>query len=288
MNSDPRLSKMQSTERLPSYEETTKASKALVTKFITQVENAQYCNSLLLVLLSDNGLGIGDKCKAVEDAHRIPAIERGRDAESVEDTLRLRGIYKLAQSVCYYFHIRHTSLDRNWCKALIETDIEIRWTVQRMIWVYQRERVMGSRTFDQNLKSLKRKYWRAHRKLWIEEDSIGSKSAARGFAFQRQKIDWYHSSELHEDCARGGGCCGWRCRCCAIPRTTDGLRTEGMRNRGHCTSACSCCLDAHGLDGNDIRVETTDLQGLRFDTSNTERLPDHHTLRLLKGYIFST
>lgn len=127
---------MQSSERLPSYEETTKASKALVTKFITQVENAQDCNNLLLVLLSDNGLGIGDKCKAIEDAHRIPAIERDRDAEWVEDTLRLRGMHKLAQSVCYYFHIRHTYLNRNWCKALIETDIEIRWTVQRMIWVY--------------------------------------------------------------------------------------------------------------------------------------------------------
>jgi hypothetical protein len=286
MNTNPQLSKMQPSERLPSYEETTKVSKALVNEFISGLEAEQSRNSFLIVLLNRR-LGIDDKCKAIEDAHRIPAIEQDTDAESVEDWLRLRGMHKLAQSVCYYVHTRHSSSNRRWCKALIEADIEIRWIVQRMIWVHQQKRNMGPQALDGYLKSLKQKYWRVHRKLWIAEDSISSRSAARAFAFQRQKIDWYLSSELREDCARGGGCCGRACGCCEIPRTIDELRTEGMRNRGHCTSACSCCLDAHELDGKNIGDETTDLQGLRFDTTFTEWRPDPHTLRLLKGYVFS-
>ncbi|KAJ5275940.1 hypothetical protein N7524_002093 [Penicillium chrysogenum] len=283
MNTNPQLSKMQPSERLPSYEETTKVSKALVNEFISGLEAEQSRNSFLIVLLNRR-LGIDDKCKAIEDAHRIPAIEQDTDAESVEDWLRLRGMHKLAQSVCYYVHTRHSSSNRRWCKALIEADIEIRWIVQRMIWVHQQKRNMGPQALDGYLKSLKQKYWRVHRKLWIAEDIDLQREHSH---FKDRRSTGISLLNYAKIALGGGGCCGRACGCCEIPRTIDELRTEGMRNRGHCTSACSCCLDAHELDGKNIGDETTDLQGLRFDTTFTEWRPDPHTLRLLKGYVFS-
>lgn len=286
MATDSQLSKMNSSKDPPSYEETTQVSRAaIIASLISQLENARNGNSVLSIL-SDNELGVDDKCIAMEYTDQIPAIAEEKEAMLLENALRLQGSHRLAQSVCYYYNTRHTSKDRVWCRTLIEADIEIRWIVQRMIWVQQHLRTTRTIAFRQHLKKLNQQYWRAHRKLWIAEDGIDSRCAARAFAFQRTKIDWYLSRELSEDCARQGGCCGRTCGCCERLRTIDGLETEGMPNRGHCTSACSCCLNAHGLDGNDIGDEITDLQDLHFDATNTQYIPDPHTLRLLKGYVF--
>lgn len=258
---------------------------AIIARFISQLESARNGKSVLSIL-SGNELGIDDKCKAMEDVGQIPAITEEKEAILLENALRLQGSHRLAQSVCYYYNARHTSKDRVWCKALIEADIEIRWIVQRMIWVHQQIQMKRPMIFEQHLKKLNQEYWRAHRKLWIAEDGINSRYATRAFAFQRKKIDWYLSKELSEDCAGQGGCCGRTCGCCERPWKIDGLRIEGMQDRGHCTSACSCCLNSHGLDGNDIGDEITDLQDLHFDTTNTQDIADPHTLRLLKGYVF--
>ena len=283
MATDSQPSKMHSSRDPPSYEETTQASKAaIIPKFINQLESARNGKSVLSILSGDE-LGVDDKCKAMEDADQIPAINTEKEAILLENALRLQGSHRLAQSVCYYYNIQHTSKDRVWCKALIEADIEIRWIVQRITWVHQQLLTIELATY---IIKLNQRYWIAHRKLWIAEDGIDSRCAKRAFAFQRKNIDWYLSRELCEDCVRRGGCCGRTCGCCERPRMIDGLEKEGMHNRGHCTSACSCCLNAHGLDGNYIEDEITDLQDLHFDTTNTQYIPDPHTLRLLKGYIF--
>lgn len=285
MASHSQLGKMESSGNPPSYEETTQVSNSMITKFISQLETARSCKNLLHVLLSDNGLSPDDKCKAMEKTDEIPALEQEKETMCLEDRLRLQDSHKLAQSVCYCYNIRYASKYKGWCKALIQADIEIRWIVQRIIWVHQQIQDGGTQAFDLYLERLNPKYWRVHRKLWIAIDRIASKSAARAFASQRMHIDWYLSAELREDCERRGGCCGRTCGCCERPRTIDGLNTEGMHNRGHCTSACSCCLNAHGLNGNYIGDEITDLQDLRFETTIT-RWADPHTLRLLKGYVF--
>lgn len=285
MATDSQLSKMQSSEKLPSYEKTTQASKSMISKFIGQLESTRSRKGLLHVLLSDNGLGPDDKRKAIEEADKIPAIQREKDTIWLEDTLQLQGSHKLAQSVCYYYNITYASKYKVWCRALIQADIEIRWIVQRMIWVHQQIQNCGPRVFELYLKKLSPRYWRAHGKLWTAIDRINSRSAERGLARQRMHIDWYLSAELREDCAKRGGCCGRTCGCCERPRIVDGLKIEEMHNRGHCTSACSCCLNAHGIDGNYIGDEITDLQDLHFDTAITQSV-DPHTLRLLKGYVF--
>lgn len=280
-NSQP--SKMHFSKDPPSYEETTQVS-ARIQSLIKQLERVQNGKSVLYIL-SNNELGVDDKCKAIEDADRIPALDKEEEAILLENSLQLQGSHKLAQSVCYHYHLEYASKDKGWCKALIQADIEIRWIVQRIIWVHQQIQDCRTHAFELYLKRLNPRYWRAYAKLWIAMDRIKSRSAARGLARQRMHVDWYLSAELREDCARRGGCCERTCGCCERPRTVDGFRTEGMHNRGHCTSACSCCLDAHGLDGNYIGDEITDLQDLHCDTIIT-RLADSHTLRLLKGYVF--
>lgn len=87
----------------------------------------------MLFILSGNELGVDDKCKVMEDADQIPAINEEKEAILLENALRLQGSHKIAQSVCYYYNTRHTSKDIVWRKALIEADIEILWIVQRKI-----------------------------------------------------------------------------------------------------------------------------------------------------------
>ncbi|OQE08205.1 hypothetical protein PENVUL_c010G09929 [Penicillium vulpinum] len=120
---DSQLSKMQS-ENPPSYEETTQSSKAIEKIFISQLEKAPDYKGLLHVLLSDNGLSPDYKCKAMEKADKIRAIDHEKNTILLEDALWLQGSHKLAQSVSYYYNIAHGSSDKNWCKALIEADIE--------------------------------------------------------------------------------------------------------------------------------------------------------------------
>ncbi|CAI7564381.1 unnamed protein product [Penicillium discolor] len=171
MATDSRLSKMNSSIDPPSYEETTQVTRAaIIACLISQLENARNGNSVLSIL-SDNELGVDDKCIAMEYTDQIPAIAEEKEAMLLENELRLQGSHRLAQSVCYYYNTRHTSKDRVWCKTLIEADIEIRWIVQRMIWVHQHLRATRFTAFRQHLKKLNQQYWRAHRKLWIAEDA---------------------------------------------------------------------------------------------------------------------
>lgn len=57
-----------------------------------------------------------------------------------------------------------------------------------------------------------------------------------------------------------------------------GSNTDGVHDRGHCTTSCSCCLKAHNIDGE--KLEMKEVNEVHF------KFRDHHTLRLLKGYIF--
>ncbi|KAJ5385240.1 hypothetical protein N7517_003151 [Penicillium concentricum] len=162
----------------PTYEETTQGSKAMMADFISRIKRASNWRSLQYILLADVGLSLDDKCKAMENAVNIPAITEEKDTVSLEDALWLQGSHKLAQSVCYYYHIACTSADRSWCKALIEADIEIRWIVQRMIWIHHQLQVVAYRkaAFEEALKALSPKVGRQH------EDSQGKERTSTGIS----------------------------------------------------------------------------------------------------------
>ncbi|OQD66515.1 hypothetical protein PENPOL_c004G09484 [Penicillium polonicum] len=134
MATNSQSSKMHFSKDPPSYEETTQVSKAArIQSLVRKLERARNGNRVLYIL-SNNELGVDDKCKAIEDADRIPALNEEEEAIFLESLLQLQGSHKLAQSVCYYYHLEYASKDKGWCKALIQADIEIRWIVQRIIW----------------------------------------------------------------------------------------------------------------------------------------------------------
>ncbi|KAJ5996610.1 hypothetical protein N7499_007071 [Penicillium canescens] len=147
------------------------------------------------------------------------------------------------------------------------------------------------------LTPLHRTYWESRRRRWALEDGIHSMSAARGFARQRKHPDWYLSEELREDCAGRGGCCGRSCGCCEKPRLVHGFNPDQIwipnqiQGKGHCTSACHCCLKAYCIQGNSISGETfynekiQDLDEVRFVSVGSWDM-DHHSKRLIKGYLF--
>lgn len=56
------------------------------------------------------------------------------------------------------------------------------------------------------------------------------------------------------------------------------VNIDGIRDRGHCTTACSCCLKAHNIDSGNLEMKDVDEVHL---TSRNQ-----HAWRLLKGYIF--
>ena len=60
------------------------------------------------------------------------------------------------------------------------------------------------------------------------------------------------------------------------------VNTDGVRDRGHCTTACSCCHNAHGIDGEILEMKDVDEVADEVDFSDL----DPHSLRLLKGYVF--
>lgn len=132
--------------------------------------------------------------------------------------------------------------------------------------------------YEEQIKSLSSRYWVAHRKQWIESDKLWSPSAKRALTRQRKHKDWYLSGVLREDCANRGGCCGRSSGCCERTRMTK-VNTDRVHDRGHCTTACSCCLEAHGIDG-----EHLDMKGV--DEVHFSRDRDPHTIRLFRGYIF--
>ncbi|CAI7625197.1 unnamed protein product [Penicillium viridicatum] len=135
----------------------------------------------------------------VSKAARIQSL-----VSQLELYFQIQGSHKLARSVCYYYHLEYASNDKSWCKALIQADIEIRWIVQRIIWVHQQIQDCRTQAFELYLKGLNPRYWRAYAKLWIAMDRIKSRSAARGLERQRMHVDWYAKIVRGEEVAVSG------------------------------------------------------------------------------------
>ncbi|KGO76818.1 hypothetical protein PITC_089360 [Penicillium italicum] len=108
---------MQPSGKLPTYEETTQVSNSLISTFISQLENAQSCKSLLLVLVSDNGLSPDDKCKAMEEADELPALAQEKETIWLEDRLQLQSSHKLAQSTAFPVDRQHEDSQDKECTS---------------------------------------------------------------------------------------------------------------------------------------------------------------------------
>ncbi|OQE08367.1 hypothetical protein PENVUL_c010G04165 [Penicillium vulpinum] len=267
----------------PTYEESTQNA---MKRFTNEVLNVKVPAELLEPLLSDK-LSIDEKQKLIEQAPDIVFTGDGGigiTTPDLEDRLENANYDELAQMVAYRYHLLTAASNRDWCKELIELDITLRWILQRRIWFEQKKNHIPPSDLHQleanekQIKSLNSRYWDTHREQWIKSDNICSKTARRAIRRQKKHADWYLSAVLREDCAKRGGCCGRKCGCRERSRITGG-NIDGVRDQDHCTTACGCCLEVHGIDGEDLEMK--DVDEIHFTTTD-----DHHTLRLLKGYIF--
>ncbi|CAI7664017.1 unnamed protein product [Penicillium palitans] len=254
-------SKMQS-QQTPAYKEST---QNVMKKYSKQVEHAKTPEDLLEPLLSD--MSIDEKRKLIQDAPDIVFIkDEGQTTRTLNLETRLENANcdELAQMVAHRYHLLNASWDRAWCKELIKLDITLRWIVQRRVWLEQKAQALlqtcprpymsnsdlsNLEAYEKQIQSLNSRYWESHREQWAKSDGIWSMSANRAIKRQRKHVDWYLSDLLH-----------------------------GIRDRGHCTTACSCCLEAHNIDGENLEMK--DVDEVHFTSRN------RHAGRLLKGYIF--
>lgn len=285
---EPSSSKMQSQQTPPTYEEST---QNVMKKYAKKVEHAKTPEDLLEPLLSD--ISIDEKRKLIQDAPDIVFLDdEGNRTRTLNLEARLEDANcdELAQRVAYRYHLLNASWDRGWCKELIKLDVALRWIVQRRIWLEQQAKALQTcqrqyisnsdlnklEAYEKQINSLNSKYWEGHREQWAKSDGIWSSSANRARKRQRKHADWYLSGVLREDCANRGGCCGRSCGCCERPRMI--VNIDGVCDRGHCTTACSCCLKAHNIDGEKLKMK--DVDEVHFSSCN------RHATRLLRGYIF--
>ncbi|CAI7614546.1 unnamed protein product [Penicillium glandicola] len=117
-------------QTLPTYDESTQNA---IKEYTKQVEHAKTPEDLLEPLLSVE-LNIDEKRKLIEDAPDVVFVSVGNCSTrtlDLETRLENANYDELAQRVAYRYHLLNSSLDRDWCKELIELDITLRWIVQR-------------------------------------------------------------------------------------------------------------------------------------------------------------
>lgn len=227
-----------------------------------------------------------------------------KNAEKVEAQLKNAGYGKLAITLywCFFWYRVRPRGPESWIKELIELDIEGRWIAQRKAYIQEKvlalqissELLLSSedeakyasqlKIYKEQLEDFNRRHWALSRKKWTKEGSIESWSFRRAYHIQRACPDWYLNRDLTNDCVGRGGCCS--CGCCKRPRTVDGFE-DAINTRGHCTTACGCCLKAYGVEDVDIGMngEIPDLQELCFEYKN-HNLTTDHSQHLLWGYAF--
>lgn len=121
-------------------------------------------------------------------------------------------------------------------------------------------------------------YHRLYSLLWQSQEHMPSGPLRRAFLAWRSNPDWYLCDWLRRECASRGGCCGGSCGCCEKPRDAD-----QVLNRGHCTPACSCCIQAHRkTDDDDFKEELDNLKTFFLEKDNM------YARRLFRAYIWGT
>ena len=151
---------------------------------------------------------------------------------------------------------------REWSHAMVKTDIEVRWVMQREAYVREKlhalrkllklygpdsidvrkkHEIMG---YSEELKDLNLLYHAYQKRIWKLKGDVPVGVLTRAFMKCRENPDWYLSAWLRQDCAGRGGCCGRGCGCCEIA----GTHREHGQARGHCITACGCCIRTRALE----------------------------------------
>ncbi|OJJ80496.1 uncharacterized protein ASPGLDRAFT_85001 [Aspergillus glaucus CBS 516.65] len=158
--------------------------------------------------------------------------------------------------------------DLTWSQLVIEAEIEAHWALQRQIYLQEEVKALektllalGSDdtgateslllVFETELEDLKHSFKDRAPRLWELEGGMPVGTLERDFRTCRNNPDWYLCRFLRQDCAGCGDCCARGCGCC------------DNKNRGHCTTACGCCIRTHGRSG-DLEDGDLDLRGGSF------------------------
>lgn len=204
------------------------------------------------------------------------------------------GLFELTQYIRYihYLVLYDTRHAREWCQSFIEVDIEGRWIVQREIYIREQIRAMhkalelpSSTTerskidaYENELERLNDKYWLHYRKSWKIKGNVPSGPLNWAIDAWRKDSAWYLHPCLKSDCAGQGGCCGRSCRCCEKPRDTN----RELYNKGHCTTACPCCVRNRGVSDESLLDDKKDFV---FDLRPVPRERTTYSQRIFRAYI---
>jgi len=174
-----------------------------------------------------------------------------------------------------------------WAHSVIKAEMQLFATAQREIFLKEEiERLdKGSTGHDQKqlqkwteeLVLLDQEYWRVERILYTAEANGKRGPAKAAYLSLRKRPGWHLDSKwLREDCAKRGGCCGRKCKCCEKPPAS-----HRIRGWGHCTSQCACCYRHRGFELTDADQK---LSQPEFDLSGI--LGNPYSLSIFRAYIW--
>ncbi|EYE97274.1 uncharacterized protein EURHEDRAFT_451694, partial [Aspergillus ruber CBS 135680] len=137
--------------------------------------------------------------------------------------------------------------------------------------------------YDEELRRLEDQLWDLSRRCQKLEADLPSGCVERGFRTYREDPNWYFCAWLRQDCA--GRDCG-RCEKFRAETTaaTASITTITLHkwDRGHCTSACSCCIRSRGRDGRDAKKQT----GMEYLPFNISAYKSFYSTRVYRAYFF--
>ncbi|KAJ5709988.1 hypothetical protein N7493_009580 [Penicillium malachiteum] len=246
------------------------ASEPATEKVIEAIIEANDSNVLLNVLKSEN-LTFSEKTGVMWGLHYC--FDRTkltwRDMFWIEDQLEEGGHLNVVQYL-RFIHYNVSSLETYWetesMEKAIEGDIKTRWLIQREICVNQHKQSLQQQldspppyhstrqssqaepssksevtqqldSCNQELKNLNKLYWEHQNTLHQILSKWGNGAARQAYDLLRKTDDWYLNKWHVQDCKGRKGCCSRPYGCCERNR-----ETERHEKRGHCTSACPCCV----------------------------------------------
>lgn len=167
-----------------------------------------------------------------------------------------------------------------WAQRAVVIDIEARWIVQREAHLQEEANALSKslilsgdkekpflrlESYERDLEDLNRQYWKHVRSHGELEGNLPQGIFARAFLSFREDPDWHLSQPLRNDCARRGGCCARDCSCCEKDRG----KARKLWKRGHCTTACMCCVYTQGSREKDIAMQK-DIEDFPFDINTLD------------------
>lgn len=128
--------------------------------------------------------------------------------------------------------------------------------------------------YKEELQRLDDQYWDNCRLRWTLEGNTPPGCVKRALKAYRSDPKWYLCEWLHQDYAGRGGCCE-RVR-----------QTHREWNRGHCTSACGCCIRSRPNCKVDDQAEYKDVEKFPFNIITDNGDEEAYSARIFRAYIW--